>query len=921
MTKTNKQFKAKTKRDINSVVSDNRTIRVTSTEVAYLVIQAAKCSNVFLAAYPVITEQLFTQSERVYSLFWRALVCVYEAKQTIPKDVNVTRDLLNLEFERLIAFDPQHLFFTEDIIEQILGPDGFLDAVVNTPADDSTEKEALTILVKFVDERTVLDPLRNALLSISDNDSVSNSVELIQALEKESAKLLGLNDNASHAAVSDNLDFIPKGAVTLSTGVAWLDEYMRGGHAKDEAYIILGGTASGKCFGKDTEVLMYDGSIKKIQDIKVGDKVMGDDSTPRKVLKLHSGIDDMYEIIPNKGESHIVNSTHIMCLKTSSNRYRGKDNLYVGKNDYYARKYKIGESRFDIPLDEYISKCTSKFKHLSKLYKASVEFIEKKVPIDPYVLGCWLGDGTSSRPDITTMDKEIEDCWIEFANSRSLKIREHVKVNNKAKTVAITSKKIGGIGNTKNSFLNDLRSMNLINNKHIPDCYLHNSRDTRLELLAGLVDTDGHYNKSDIDIIQKNKTLADNIVYLARSLGLAAYIKECTKSCQTGAVGIYYRVCISGDTTVIPNRLKRKRPSIRKMNKDVLVVGFDVAAMGKGAYYGFETDGNHRFLLADFTVVHNSSIGVQIAVEGARKQLSIATNLSDAGYWYYFTYELTKEQLQERVYAYGAKVSRDTLDVQDGGEIKLSSINNLKNYEYEPFVNPNPNNRLGEKERLAAFTRTMGGDNNRLIIVDYSYPRGDVGTGGLDEVVRVLKREILMGKRIAGVIIDYAGIMISRHIGHNNLPPHAEFSLLNGFMDAARGRISIAFHCPTWVLHQLHGESSKFAPGVAIHHKDAKGARNIADNSDFAFCIGNRDMKSNLLTVSNTKHRRAKGLDIPKIVRYDGRFSAFLRPDKEYVIDPFTKQIIDKSAMAKLAFQDEDEEGQNNKYTGFADGV
>ena len=63
---------------------------------------------------------------------------------------------------------------------------------------------------------------------------------------------------------------------------------------------------------------MYDGTIKKIQDIQVGELIMGDDSTPRTVLNLVRGEDTMYEIIPIKGESHIINSQHILTLKYSS---------------------------------------------------------------------------------------------------------------------------------------------------------------------------------------------------------------------------------------------------------------------------------------------------------------------------------------------------------------------------------------------------------------------------------------------------------------------------------------------------------------------------------------------------------------------------------------------------------------------------
>ena len=65
--------------------------------------------------------------------------------------------------------------------------------------------------------------------------------------------------------------------------------------------------AAGKCHGIDTPIIMFDGSIKKVQDIKVGDQLMGDDSTPRNVLSLARGREMMYDIIPSKGDSYTVN--------------------------------------------------------------------------------------------------------------------------------------------------------------------------------------------------------------------------------------------------------------------------------------------------------------------------------------------------------------------------------------------------------------------------------------------------------------------------------------------------------------------------------------------------------------------------------------------------------------------------------------
>ena len=81
-------------------------------------------------------------------------------------------------------------------------------------------------------------------------------------------------------------------------------------------------SGSGKCHGADTPIIMYDGTIKKVQDIQVGDLLMGDDSTARRVFSLARGRDIMYEVTNIKGESYIVNSEHILSLK-----YTGRKQL------------------------------------------------------------------------------------------------------------------------------------------------------------------------------------------------------------------------------------------------------------------------------------------------------------------------------------------------------------------------------------------------------------------------------------------------------------------------------------------------------------------------------------------------------------------------------------------------------------------
>ncbi|RYE13872.1 MAG: DUF1853 family protein, partial [Sphingobacteriaceae bacterium] len=156
----------------------------------------------------------------------------------------------------------------------------------------------------------------------------------------------------------------------------------------------------------------------------------------------------------------------------------------------------------------------------------------------------------------------------------------------------------------------------LIKNKHIPDVYLKNSRKVRLAVLAGLIDSDGHnHGDRGIDMIQKNKQLANDIVYLARSLGFWCDIVKCKKTCTNGkngpVTGTYYRSYIAGnDFSELPLLLEYKRPhpENKTAKLDCGISSFKIKKLGFGKYCGFELDGNHRFLLGDFTVTHNSSV-------------------------------------------------------------------------------------------------------------------------------------------------------------------------------------------------------------------------------------------------------------------------------------------------------------------------
>lgn len=158
--------------------------------------------------------------------------------------------------------------------------------------------------------------------------------------------------------------------------------------------------------------------------------------------------------------------------------------------------------------------------------------------------------------------------------------------------------------------------------------YKCNSRNVRLELLAGIIDSDGYYHDNCYEIIQKNERLLDDIVFIARSLGFSSYKKKINKTCTNAVggpkVGVYYitNICGSG-LEDLPVKCKRKQGFKRKLIRDCLKYRITVEKLGIDDYYGFEIDGNRRFVLGDFTVTHNTVMGLKIITLLQKKTLII----------------------------------------------------------------------------------------------------------------------------------------------------------------------------------------------------------------------------------------------------------------------------------------------------------
>lgn len=349
--------------------------------------------------------------------------------------------------------------------------------------------------------------------------------------------------------------------------------------------IIRIGTGGGKCLKIGTSVLKHDGSICSVEDIKTGDLLMGPDSLPRRVLSTTRGQGTLFEVVPVKGDPWVCNDVHVLTLQ-----------------------HTVTGDVIDIPIDEYLKK-NRKFKHEYKQFRTGVDFpFAAPLPVDPYFLGLWFGDGTKTliklaseknpvlaNVSISNTDEEVLSAITQMATAYGARVT--TRDEERCLIHAIVTDR-----GRPNPVLQLMRST-LDGTLSIPQCYLTASRANRLMFLAGWIDSDGYLHNNSYEIVQKRCDYANGICFVARSLGFRALLG---KKRVNGT--LYHRVSISGDVSRIPVRIRRKKASPRTQKKDVLRTGFKVRPAGKGDYAGFELDGDGRFLLGDFTVTHNTFV-------------------------------------------------------------------------------------------------------------------------------------------------------------------------------------------------------------------------------------------------------------------------------------------------------------------------
>lgn len=572
------------------------------------------------------------------------------------------------------------------------------------------EFHAMTIREKYI-LREQIALCSNGIKSAYESDA--DFVEIAESLGKgldaldASNNLLTTKDIAGSAtkvftnAMSDN---------PSAPGLKFYNKFdVYGSMQKGDLIIVAGRPGMGKCLTKGTPILLYDGSIKNVEEIIVGDVLMAPDSTPRNVLSLARGREMMYWVRQNGGAiDYRVNESHILSLKCSRNGDYGNKNGDI----------------INICILDYMN-LSKKRKSNLKGWKSKVEFPYKKVTIDPYILGLWLGDGAKSAPVIYNPDEEVVSSIETWA-------KEHGYTINRKWHGGCWTIRISGM------FISKLRDIDVLNNKHIPQKYLVNNDNIRLELLAGLLDTDGYHWAGGYEIVQVNGKLAFDIKFLADTLGFKTCIaKKKTSIKSTGFKGEAFVLRINGDVSRIPCKVKRKKASPSVKNKNWLCTGITVVKDVEDDYFGFEIDGDKLFLLGDCTVTHNTSEMVQHALNLSRSGIQGGI----------ISIEMSTEQITTRILANLSQIEesligRGNLAIHEKEKLKLAYKTSLS---LPIYINDSVRSLMQIKSVARVWKRKH---DIQWLMVDHLHQMSGTGIGN-EKTIDVVSRNTIGMKALA----------------------------------------------------------------------------------------------------------------------------------------------------------------------------
>lgn len=304
------------------------------------------------------------------------------------------------------------------------------------------------------------------------------------------------------------------------------------------AYLEVG-KKNGKALALDTPIPTPDG-FARMDDLRPGDTVFDESGMPCRVLATTEVMHNRpcYEVVFSDGERITADAEHEWFVSSRTDRGRSSVKTTAELAIQPWLDYKSSEgANHRIPL------------------AAPLQLPEAILPVDPYVLGAWLGDGHSASARITCSYSDLQ--IIEEIRACGVPAREGLSPNANTGLFCLSE---GRGGDQADKIQTLLRRMGLLNKKHIPPVYLWASQAQRLALLQGLMDTDGHCTpRGQCEFTTTSKVLCEGFLQLARSLGFKPTLKIGNATLVGRIIGPKYRIQFWAFADTPAFRLRRKR--------------------------------------------------------------------------------------------------------------------------------------------------------------------------------------------------------------------------------------------------------------------------------------------------------------------------------------------------------------------------
>ncbi len=364
---------------------------------------------------------------------------------------------------------------------------------------------------------------------------------------------------------------------------------------------MLAGTQGGKDLALDTLVVTPNGLVE-IGDINTGDYVYAPDGTKTLVRYVSPVFTDhkCYLITFDDGSEVVAGEDHqwiVQDYKTRKNcsRNKNKNNVfYLQKTTSMLAENVVasnGGSNWSIEVSSPVSG------------------VDSELPIHPYVLGVWLGDGHSNSPVITSADEEILN-RIESIGY-TVKNKGHGNCGKANEYVIGDNEPESGRGRI-NNVTRILRSLGVRNNKHIPDMYLNASISARKELLAGLLDTDGYCNdKGQAEFYNTNEQLFNDFVQLACSLGYKVRTRRKIAKCYGKECGYVYSAIFSSECSpfILGRKQKAHKTPIRQNTKRRYIKSIELVDTVPTKCIAVDHPSHMYLITRSHIATHNTSFG------------------------------------------------------------------------------------------------------------------------------------------------------------------------------------------------------------------------------------------------------------------------------------------------------------------------